>query len=85
MYVNPCSHPHLSKERNCGDGSLAASLTLPRNAGGNRLGSTTISSVGALTRLRRMSFTFLPFESADIAGLTSDDSVDKASEMASGA
>lgn len=31
-----------------------------------------------------MSFTFLPFDSADRAGLTSDDSVDKASEIASG-
>lgn len=42
------------------------------------------SSDGALTRLRRISFTFLPFESAGREGLTSEDSVDKASEMASG-
>lgn len=84
--VKPCFNlsPHLSNERNCIDDSLAASPTLPRKAGGSRLGSTMISSAGVLTRLRRMSFTFLPFESVGRAGLTSDDSVDKASEMASG-
>lgn len=76
--------PYLSNERNWSDDSLAASPTHPRNAGGSRLGSTMISSAGVLTRLRRISFTFLPFESAGWEGLTSEDSVDKASEMASG-
>lgn len=75
---NPSSH--LSNELYC---SLAASPILPTNDGGSRLGSTMTSS-GLLTRLRRISFTFLPFESAGWEGLTSDDSVDKASETASG-
>lgn len=60
------------------------SLTLPRKEGGNRPGSTIMSSAGVLTRLRRMSFTFLPLVSTGMAVLTSDDSVDRASDMASG-
>ncbi|TNN89573.1 hypothetical protein EYF80_000176 [Liparis tanakae] len=43
-----------------------------------------MTSAGELTRLRRMSFTLLPFESAGSDGLTSEDRVDRASEMASG-
>lgn len=60
------------------------SLTLPRKEGGSRPESTVTSSDDVLTRLRKMSLTFLPLESAVIEGLTSDDSVDRASEMASG-
>lgn len=72
---------HLSKERN---DSLLTSPILPRKDGGSRLGSTVRSSDGGLTRLRRISFTFFPFESAGREGLTSEDKVDRASEMASG-
>lgn len=72
---------HLSKERN---DSLVMSPIFPRKDGGSRLGSTVTSSEGGLTRLRRISFTFFPFESAGREGLTSEDKVDKASEMASG-
>lgn len=72
---------HLSKERK---DSLVTSPMLPRKDGGSRFGSTVTSSDGWLTRLRRISFTFFPFESAGREGLTSDDKVDRASEMASG-
>lgn len=57
---------------------------LPRKDSGSRFGSTVTSSEGGLTRLRRISFTFFPFESAGREGLTSEDKVDRASEMASG-
>lgn len=74
-------HPHLSNELN---DSLLVSPMPPRKDGGRRLWSTTTSSDGVLTRLRRISFTFFPLESAGREGLTSEDNVDKASEIASG-
>lgn len=72
---------HLSNERN---DSLVMSAIFPRKDGGSRFGSTVTSADGGLTRLRRISFTFFPFESAGREGLTSEDKVDRASEMASG-
>ncbi len=80
---------HLSKEWNWTDWSREASPTAPRNPGGMRLGSTMMSSEGALTRLLKISLTltFFPLLSLSVTSwplLTSEDKVDRASDTASG-
>ncbi len=80
---------HLSKEWNWTDWSREASPTAPRNPGSMRLGSTMISSEGALTRLLKISLTltFFPLLSLSLTSWplrTSEDKVDRASDTASG-
>ncbi len=80
---------HLSKEWNWTDWLREASPTAPRNLGSMRLGSTMISSEGALTRLLKISLTltFFPLLSLSLTSWplrTSEDKVDRASDTASG-